>query len=160
MYDEDGARAFVDGVGFDANPYADGSEAGVSWAAGWMLAERGEFRWNHKDIGKMPIAARPVVDAEPHNFPANFSERLADWGDPVAEEALTPEDLIQSMRNDPAEAEMVVQKLTKAKRKKFTELLNVELAELQQERGGPREDLPREAEIEKLLGLFARVGEM
>ena len=56
--------------------------------------------------------------------------------------------------------EDVIAGLTKAKRKKFTELLNVELAELQQEREGPRENLPREAEIEKLLGLFARVGEM
>lgn len=89
----------------------------------------------------------PAPAAEPHNFPENMSDRLADWAEPGD---LTTDQL----------TEEVIQKLTKAKRKKFTELLNVELAELQQERGGPREDLKRENEIEALLGLFARVGEM
>lgn len=84
---------------------------------------------------------------EPHNFPANMSDKLVDWVEPGD---LTTDQLTED----------VIQKLTKAKRKKFTELLNVELAELQQERGGPHEDRSREAEIEKLLGLFARVGEM
>ena len=94
--------------------------------------------------------ARLRAEANAHNFPENMSDKLSDW-DPVPDEAsLTTADL----------TEEVIQKLTAAKRKKFTELLNVELAELQQERGGPREDLAREAEIEKLLGLFARVGEM
>lgn len=82
-------------------------------------------------------------------FPA-MDEKLSDWDAVPDEASLTTADL----------TEEVIQKLTAAKRKKFTELLNVELAELQQERGGPREDLTREAEIEKLLGLFARVGEM
>ena len=86
-----------------------------------------------------------------HNWPANMADPLSKWGEVGGEEAsLTTADL----------TEEVIQRLTAAKRKKFTELLNVELAELQQERGGPREDLSREAEIEKLLGLFARVGEM
>lgn len=91
--------------------------------------------------------ARLKTPAEPHNFPENMSDKLVDWD---TEASLTTADLTED----------VIQKLTKAKRKKFTELLNVELAELQQERGGPREALGREAEIEKLLGLFARVGEM
>jgi len=64
------------------------------------------------------------------------------------------------MRSDVEAAQDVVGKLSRAKRKKFTELLNVELAELQQERGGPKENLKRENEIEALLNLFARVGEM
>jgi len=38
--------------------------------------------------------------------------------------------------------------------------LNVELAELKNLRGLAGEDLKREAEIEKLLGLFARLGEI
>lgn len=94
----------------------------------------------------------PVIDepANAHNFPENLTDRLSDWDTVQDEASLTTADL----------TEEVIQRLTAAKRKKFTELLNVELAELQQERGGPREDLPREAEIEKLLGLFARVGEM
>jgi hypothetical protein len=99
---------------------------------------------------------RWVMDSEapapdPHNFPVNLAEPMSKWGEVGEDEAsLTTADLTED----------VIQRLTKDKRKKFTELLNVELAELQQERGGPREDLTREAEIEKLLGLFARVGEM
>jgi len=85
-----------------------------------------------------------------HKFPENMTDKLSDWDAVPDEASLTTADL----------TEEVIQRLTAAKRKKFTELLNVELAELQQERGGPREDLSREAEIEKLLGLFARVGEM
>lgn len=45
-------------------------------------------------------------------------------------------------------------------RRKLTERLNVELAELKNLRGLAGEDLKREAEIEKLLGLFARLGEI
>lgn len=175
MYEEDGARAFVDGVGFDQCPYASGSEAGVDWATGWMMAERGEFRWRHRDIGKMPHRREPVSEApaEPptpdlqsqidtlkaeverlrtasdvHNFPANLAEPMSGWG--AVGENLTTADLTED----------VIAGLPRAQRKKFTELLNVELAELQQERSGPREDLKRENEIEALLGLFARVGEM
>ena len=91
--------------------------------------------------------ATPAPEPEPHNFPANMSDKLVDWETAAR---LTTAALTEDVR----------EKLTAAKRRKFTELLNVELAELQQERGGPREDLEREAEIEKLLGLFARVGEM
>ena len=94
-----------------------------------------------------PVAPEPSPPAEPHSFPANMSEKLSDWAEPGE---LTTDQLTED----------VIAGLTKAKRKKFTELLNVELAELQQERGGPREDLKRENEIEALLGLFARVGEM
>ena len=86
---------------------------------------------------------------EDRSFPA-MNEKLIDYAPAVDEADLTTADLTED----------AIQRLTKAKRKKFTELLNVELAELQQERGGPREDLKRENEIEALLGLFARVGEM
>jgi hypothetical protein len=50
--------------------------------------------------------------------------------------------------------------LTRDIRRKLTERLNVELAELKNLRGLAGEDLKREAEIEKLLGLFARLGEI
>lgn len=50
--------------------------------------------------------------------------------------------------------------LTRDVRRKLTERLNVELAELKNLRGLAGEDLKREAEIEKLLGLFARLGEI
>ena len=45
-------------------------------------------------------------------------------------------------------------------RRRLTELLFVEQAELKNLRGMAGEDLPREAQIEKLLGLFARLGEI
>lgn len=89
-----------------------------------------------------------------------LDEKLADWVDVKAEADLTTDDLLAAYKASPDEAEQVVRKLTRARRKRFTELLNVELAELQQERGGPGENLKREGEIESLLGLFARVGEM
>lgn len=50
--------------------------------------------------------------------------------------------------------------LTKEVRRKLTERLNVELAELINLRGLAGEDRKREAEIQKLLGLFARLGEI
>lgn len=49
--------------------------------------------------------------------------------------------------------------LSNAKRR-LTELLWVEQAELRNLRGTDRGDLKREAEIERLLGLFARLGEI
>lgn len=49
--------------------------------------------------------------------------------------------------------------LSSAKRR-LTELLWVEQAELRNLRGTDRENLKREAEIERLLGLFARLGEI
>jgi len=45
-------------------------------------------------------------------------------------------------------------------RKRLSELLNVELAELKNLRGMAGEDLVREADVERLLGLFARLGEI
>lgn len=113
-------------------------------------------------FGTGSISVRLVPDAPPeqHRFPASLDERLVDYGDPAAEADLTTDDLLTSMRSDAAVTEDVVQRLSRAKRKKFTELLNVELAELQQERSGPKENLKRENEIEALLNLFARVGEM
>jgi uncharacterized membrane protein YccC len=86
---------------------------------------------------------------------------MSDWGtvgaDEDAEAALTTDDLLSA--DDEAVAD-VVAKLSRQRRKRFTELLNVELAELQQSRDGPHEDRKREAKVERLLGVFARVGEM
>lgn len=99
-----------------------------------------------------------LPEPDEHKFPVSLDEKMSDYA-PV-EEALSTDDLLASARENPMAAEQTVQRLDRLKRKKFFELLNVELAELQQERGGPRENLKRESEIESLLGLFARVGEM
>jgi type I site-specific restriction endonuclease len=142
-------------------------------ALAWLIANRQVMRASLPKLDLVPtiVSARELdalkdenaeLKAElerlreenSHTFPASLDERMSDYA-PVAdvapdEDALTTDDL----------TEEVIQKLTQAKRKKWTELLNVELAELQQERSGPREDLAREAVCEKLLGLFARVGEL
>ena len=94
-----------------------------------------------------PVVPEP---ADAHNFPENLTDKLSDWDTVQDEASLTTADLTED----------VVVGLSKPMRKRFTELLNVELAELLQERGGPREDLAREAECERLLDLFARVGSM
>lgn len=93
----------------------------------------------------------PVV--EEHKFPAPH-EKLTDWD---AEAALTTDDLLGE--SDEVASD-VIGKLSRDRRKRFTELLNVEMAELLLSRGGPKEDRKREQKIERLLGIFARVGEM
>ena len=88
--------------------------------------------------------------------------KLVGWGAPPDPE-VTSDDLLEFMQKDTGDFEAtrdLIAKLSGDKRRRFTELLNVELAELQQKRGAAGEDLKREADIEQLLGLFARVGEM
>jgi len=101
----------------------------------------------------------------PVGLPPNPAEtKLSDYGEVGEEADLEPDHLLDFMRadksEDMADTGDIIAKLSSAKRKRFTELLNVELAELQQMRGAAGENLTRETEIEKLLGLFARVGEM
>jgi len=83
------------------------------------------------------------------------TDRLSDW-DQVGEGVL-------GASNVPAEIAALLDEgetLSRDVRRKLTERLNVELAELKNLRGLAGEDLKREAEIEKLLGLFARLGEI
>jgi hypothetical protein len=80
---------------------------------------------------------------------------MADWGDV----GVTSDDLLERINSDPDAVSGVIAHLSQDDRRRFTELLNVELAELQQKRGAFGEDLKREADIEKLIGMFARVGE-
>lgn len=77
--------------------------------------------------------------------------------DAEAEAALTTDDLLAE--SDEVASD-VISKLSRDRRRRFTELLNVEMAELQLSRGGPKEDRRREQKIERLLGIFARAGEM
>ncbi len=77
--------------------------------------------------------------------------------DAQAEAALTTDDLLAE--SDEVASD-VISKLSRDRRRRFTELLNVEMAELQLARGGPKEDRRREQKIERLLGIFARAGEM
>ena len=72
-------------------------------------------------------------------------------------------EVVEAVSNVPPEIAALLDEgetLTRDVRRKLTERLNVELAELKNLRGLAGEDLKREAEIEKLLGLFARLGEI
>jgi hypothetical protein len=59
-----------------------------------------------------------------------------------------------------AELEEAVRAIRGEARRRFSEQLNVELAELKNSRGLAGENLKREQQVEYLLGLFARVGEI
>lgn len=100
------------------------------------------------------LMAPAAEEVEEYRFPAP-DERLSDWG--AVGEDITTDDLLGE--SDEVAAD-VISKLSRDKRRRFTELLNVEMAELQLSRGGPKEDRKREAKIERLLGIFARAGEM
>lgn len=81
-------------------------------------------------------------------------------------EPLTPDDLINMVADNPpgsaAELENTVRVIRGEARRRFTELLNVELSGLEQERavGSAHANPKREQQIEYLLGLFARLGEI
>jgi len=77
---------------------------------------------------------------------------------------LSPQELIDMHRDDPPGAatklEDAIRALKGEARRKLSELLNVELAELKNLRGMAGEDREREQQIEYLLGLFTRLGEI
>jgi len=79
-------------------------------------------------------------------------------------EPLTTADLVNMVADNPpgsaAELEEAVRAIKGEARRRFSEQLNVELAELKNSRGLAGEDLKREQQVEYLLGLFARVGEI
>lgn len=82
----------------------------------------------------------------------------------AGQQELTPDELLQMYRDDPpgaaAKLEDAVRALKGEARRKLSELLNVELAELKNLRGMAGEDREREQQIEYLLGLFTRLGEI
>lgn len=117
--------------------------------------QRAEIERLLKENAALRAAMPPPEFAQ--DVPKNLEEKLSDFG-PVADDTTTDQ-LITQMQEATDPTQDKVAKMTRAKRKKFTELLNVELAELQQARGTVGENLKREANIESLLGLFARVGE-
>lgn len=120
--------------------------------------QRAEIERLRKENEDLRAAMPPPEFAEDaQDLPENLDEKLVDFG-PVEDEPTTDQ-LIKEMQEATDPTHDAVAQMTRAKRKKFTELLNVELAELQQARGTAGENLKREANIEGLLGLFARVGE-
>ena len=112
------------------------------------------------------------LEAErPQQLPPNPAEaKLSDYGqvhapaapDPVEDE-ITTEHLLDAMKANPVTTQDVIAKLSRDSRRKFTELLNVEKAELRNKRNAGQstaQDDEREKDVDRLLNLFARVGEM
>lgn len=124
-----------------------------------LIAEK-DAELSERDARIAELEAQLEAERDAHRFPASLDEKLGDYADLEAEKALTTDDLFALMNKGVDDAQDVIGKLSGGARKRFTELLNVELAELQQAHGGKGENRKREADIEKMLGLFARAGEV
>ncbi len=113
------------------------------------------------------ISARKIAEAERDEALESLaveSEKVANLQRQLAERDAEPPPLspdpVKHMIPDEIRKLMEDgESLSNAKRR-LTELLWVEQAELRNLRGTDRGDLKREAEIERLLGLFARLGEI
>ena len=81
------------------------------------------------------------------------------FSDPAEPPPLSPDPVKHMIPEEIRNLMQEGESLSSAKRR-LTELLWVEQAELRNLRGTDRENLKREAEIERLLGLFARLGEI
>jgi len=110
-------------------------------------AERDEARESLK------VANERIAELESREPEVRIVERVVEVSSPEAAPLKIIPDEIAAMM-DPGDT------FSPEVRRKLTERLNVELAELKNLRGLAGEDLKREAEIEKLLGLFARLGEI
>ena len=110
-------------------------------------AERDEARESLK------VANERIAELESREPEVRIVERVVEVSSPEAAPLKIIPDEIAAMM-DPGDT------FSPEVRRKLTERLNVELAELKNLRGLAGEDLRREAEIEKLLGLFARLGEI
>lgn len=103
-----------------------------------------------------PGADRIVAPLE--QLKARIDAVRADEAEPEVDELL---DMV--VDNPPGAArqlEDAVRAIRGQSRRRLSELLHVELAELRNSRGLVGEDLVREQQIEYLLGLFARLGEI
>jgi hypothetical protein len=123
-------------------------------------------RWNRNrldwDYPEPPPPDKPVPD-DPVQLPPNPAEaKLSEYGevgsDPVEEE-ITTDHLLTDMKKDALATQEVIAKLSRDKRRRFTELLNVEKAELRNKAKATGVSDAREADVDRLLNLFARVGE-
>lgn len=108
---------------------------------------------NHIDLSERPDVVSPLEELK-----AKIDAVRA------GAQEMTPDELLQMYRDEPpgaaAKLEDAVRALKGEARRKLSELLNVELAELKNLRGMAGEDREREQQIEYLLGLFTRLGEI
>ena len=116
-------------------------------------AELNEAIEDHPELFSQPDPEKEALREQVADLQRQIAERDAEppplSPDPVKH--MIPEEIRKLMEDG--------ESLSNAKRR-LTELLWVEQAELRNLRGTDRGDLKREAEIERLLGLFARLGEI
>lgn len=118
-----------------------------------------------REAAEKRLAELEARDA-PVGLPPNPAEtKLSDYGpvgDEAAEREITSDHLIDTIRTDAIAAQEVIAKLSQDGRRRITELLNVEKVELRNKRNAGQAsdaDLERLADVDRLLNLFARVGE-
>jgi hypothetical protein len=126
---------------------------------------------------------RNVPAPDPHNVPANLSDKLSDWDTGADENNLTTadlsEDVIQPVTEavDPEERDRIVngfidilkagkpaaedafRQLSSEDRVRLFPLLNAELSRLNNQEALLGRSIPRKADVENLIGILARVGE-
>lgn len=171
-----GSRADWEGLARDLDRIArERHEAGKAEAKPEPAAEPAPPAVDPRDAELAALRAR-IAELESSNH-IDLSERpIEEVVGPLAalkakidavragQQELTPDELLQMYRDDPpgaaAKLEDAVRALKGEARRKLSELLNVELAELKNLRGMAGEDREREQQIEYLLGLFTRLGEI
>lgn len=121
---------------------------------------RSKLEAAEQEIASLKTKPLPYPDeGEAQPLPPNPAEtKLSEYGEVGAD------DLLKLVREDPEGSTVKLQDSVRSvrgeQRKHLSELLNKELAVLKNLRGMQGEDLRREADIERLLGLFARLGEI
>lgn len=107
-------------------------------------------------------SARPAETTDVADRLQDLKERIDEVRSDSEEPAV--DTLLDMVVDNPPGAarqlEDAVRALKSEPRRRLSELLHVELAELKNSRGLVGEDLVREQQIEYLLGLFARLGEI
>lgn len=121
-----------------------------------------------EEVADEPVEQKPDVLGPLEELLAKIDRvRATGSVDPSGVDDIAPlntDDLINMVADNPpgsaAELEEAVRAIKGEARRRFSEQLNVELAELKNSRGLAGEDLQREQQVEYLLGLFARLGEI
>lgn len=110
------------------------------------------------------LEAEKSETSPPSLPPDPAGAKLSDYGevgDP-AEREITTDHMLETFRADAVIAQEVIAKLSQDGRQRMTELLNVEKVDLRNKRNAGQAtdaDLARLGDVDRLLNLFARVGE-
>ena len=104
------------------------------------------------------LRAELALRSEEPKLP-DMGEKLSDYGS-TWEEDVTGDTLLEAFEEDETEVVDVVRRLSATRQKHLSEQLNVEKARLRRERMLTDEPIPREASIDRLLGLLTRRGEV